>query len=91
MAVKVVHEQPAHVEIELDYVHVQTQPDPLDDTVTLVTITRVMEKLDAEPSAEPTAKVRTLVSNQPMPAGEAVGLARCYAERKNIPVVYAET
>ena len=65
-----------------DYVRVRTYPAPDDDTVTLATIQRFVEKTNGE-----SWKIRTLVAEQPMSADEAVGLATCYAERKHIPVV----
>jgi hypothetical protein len=70
-----------------DYVRVSTCNDPLDDTVTLATIERVVARKRRRASTPPTL-IRTLVQQQPMSPDAAVGLATCYAERKNIPVVY---
>ncbi len=73
---------------EKDYVRVHTHPDPNDDTVTLATIERVTDK--AANDSTITHRVKTLVERQPMSADAAVELATSYAERKQIPVVYAD-
>ena len=91
MGVRVIHEQPVDEALNQDYLHVRTVPHPDDDTMTLATIERITEKFRAAEPSEPTAKVKTLVQEQPMSPDTAVGLARCYAERKNIPVIFAET
>jgi len=77
---------------ETDYVRVQTYSDPADDTVTLATIERVVEKLArrADAEADGTTRIKTLVMRRPMSVDAALGLATSYAERKKIPVVYAE-
>jgi len=69
-----------------DYVRVSTSTDPEDDTVTLATIERVVERARRRASTPP-VRIKTLVLNKPMTPDAAVGLATCYAERKNIPVV----
>ena len=38
-----------------------------------------------------TWRIRTLLANHPMSQDEAMGLARRYAERKNIPVVVTDS
>lgn len=91
MSVRIVHEQPVDAHADEDYVHVQTCTDPNDDTVTLVTIKRVTEKRIAAAPDSPTTRVKTLIRGQRMSPDSALGLAKCYAERKHIPVVYAET
>jgi hypothetical protein len=91
MAVRIIHQPPVDTPQDRDYVRVQACTDPHDDTVTLVTIQRVTEKQRPAAPAESTAKVKTLVQRQPMATDIAVGLAKRYAERKNIPVVYTET
>ncbi len=73
-----------------DYVHVSTTVDPNDDTVTLATIQRITEKLAKSKERVSRVHVKTLVMEKPMAPNEAVGLATRYAERKGIPVVYAE-
>lgn len=73
-----------------DYVRVSTSADPNDDTVTLATIQRIVEGISEEQPEEPKLHVKTLVMEQPMSPDSALGLATCYAERKGIPVVYAE-
>jgi hypothetical protein len=35
-------------------------------------------------------RIKTLIMRAPMTVDEALRLATCYAERKQIPVVYAE-
>jgi len=69
-----------------DYVRVRTYAAPEDDTVTLATIQRFVEKTNGE-----AWKVRTLLEEQPMSAAEAMGFATCYAERKHIPVVVKDS
>jgi hypothetical protein len=91
MSVRILHEQPIDARAGGDYVHVQTCTDPNDDTVTLVTIKRVTEKPAAASPSEPTARIKTLVRDARMSPDSALGLAKCYAERKHIPVVYTET
>lgn len=73
---------------ENDYVRVQTCADPGDDTVTLATIERITDRLK---DGAPRKRIKTLVVRQPMSQGAALGLATSYAERKHIPVVYAES
>jgi hypothetical protein len=72
-----------------DFVRVEACPDPLDDTATLVTIERIVEMPPRATLREPTRRVKTLVTGSRMPADIALGLATRYAERKRIPVVYA--
>ena len=47
MEVRVVREQPMGGCPETDYVRVHTYSDPFDDTITLATIERVVEKANA--------------------------------------------
>jgi hypothetical protein len=77
---------------ETDYVRVHTYSDPMDDTITLATIERVVEKANAAATREPNAtkRVKTLVTAAPMSPTDALVLATSYAERKKIPVVYAD-
>ncbi len=91
MDVRIYRDQPVSGHAERDYVRIQTTTDPRDDTVTLVTIQRVTEKASTSRPDEPTAKVKTLVQEQPMSPDNALSFAQRYAERKHIPVVYAET
>jgi hypothetical protein len=70
-----------------DYVRVSTSCDPLDDTVTLATIERVVARKRRKASTPP-VHIKTLVLNKPMSPDAAVGFATCYAERKNIPVIF---
>jgi hypothetical protein len=89
MPVRIVVENQAREELGGDYVRVSTCSDPLDDTVTLATIERYVSKQQLDQAAN-RVHIKTLVQQLPMSTDEALGLARCYAERKNIPVVYAE-
>ena len=77
---------------ETDYVRVHTCAAPDDDTVTLATIERVVEKANLDPEdGKPLIKrVKTLIMRLPMTIAEALDLATSYAERKKIPVVYAD-
>ena len=72
-----------------DFVRVSTCSDPNDDTVTLATIQRVVEKNDAKKIGH-RWHVKTLIMEQPMSADEALGFATRYAARKHIPVVLTE-
>lgn len=87
MAVKIVAENHSGESPGSDYVRVSTCNDPFDDTVTLATIERYTEK---ERMEDPSKRIhiKTLVLKQPMSTDQALGLATCYAARKNIPVVY---
>jgi len=90
MDVKVVEEVSNGPAADEDFVRVRAHPDPNDDTVTLATIERVVERCgDEEADAETQWRVKTLVVDQPMTLDAAVGLATRYAERKGISVVYA--
>jgi hypothetical protein len=75
---------------EQDYVRVHTCTDPADDTVTLATIERIVDKTTVTAEAPARRRVKTLVMRQPMSADDALGLATRYAERKKIPVVFAD-
>ena len=88
MEVRVLSAPPAVGCPEKDYIRVHTCSDPEDDTVTLATIERVTDK--TTDSASTTTRVRTLILRQPMSADAALELATSYAERKQIPVVYAD-
>jgi hypothetical protein len=90
MDVRVISSLPTSERPERDYVRVHTCCAPDDDTVTLATIERVVDKANGElPDGSPTAKkIKTLVTRQRMTADEALELATSYAERKGIPVVY---
>jgi hypothetical protein len=88
MEVRVLNALPAVGRPEKDYLLVHTCSDPEDDTVTLATIERVTDKTVEATST--TTRVRTLIERQPMSPDAALELATCYAERKQIPVVYAD-
>jgi hypothetical protein len=94
MEVRVVHALPTGHRPETDYVRVHTCAAPDDDTVTLATIERVVEKANAVPpdGKRPAkrVKVKTLIMRRPMTEDEALDLATSYAERKKISVVYAD-
>jgi len=89
MEVRVVHTLPTCQRSETDYVRVHTCTAPDDDTVTLATIERVVEKANPKPDEADTL-VKTLITRQPMTPDEALELATSYAQRKNIEVVYAD-
>jgi hypothetical protein len=89
MAVRIVPQVESRNHPESDYVRVSTCNDPLDDTVTLATIQRFVEKQHLS-GVTKGVHVKTLILKQPMSTDEALGFATCYAERKNIPVVYTD-
>ena len=89
MTVRIVPERDSSERPGSDYLKVSTCSDPLDDTVTLATIQRFVERQPPDASAK-RVRVKTLVLRRPMSQDEALGLARCYAERKHIPVVYTD-
>jgi hypothetical protein len=86
MPVKILADNETKESLGGDYVRVSTCSDPLDDTVTLATIQRFVEKRHLNEAAN-RIHVKTLVLRQPMSTNEALGLATCYAKRKQIPVV----
>ena len=89
MDVRVVCALPPSSIPETDYVRVHTYPDPLDDTVTLATIERVVDKANSNADAKkPRKRIKTLLVRQPMSPGAALDLATLYAEHKQIPIVY---
>jgi hypothetical protein len=91
MAVKVVAKKVGGGTTDADFVRVRACSDPEDDTLTLATIERVVERCRAaeDELTEPDWFVKTLVLEQPMSMDAALGFATRYAERKGIPVVYA--
>jgi hypothetical protein len=90
MTVKIVTEHQAADNPCNDYVRVSTCSDPLDDTVTLATIQRFVERQSKDDASRKPVHIKTLVMKRPMSTNEALGLAKCYAARKNIPVVYTD-
>jgi hypothetical protein len=88
MDVRVVCAPPTSSCGEKDYVRVHTCADPSDDTVTLATIERVVDK--AKEGARIAKRVKTLIVRQRMSQDAALVLATSYAERKHIPVVFAD-
>jgi hypothetical protein len=89
MAVRIVPESTSGEHAGSDYVRVSTCSDPLDETLTLATIQRFVVQQQADAAAA-RMHVKTLVLRQPMSTNEALGFATCYAERKNIPVVFTD-
>jgi len=75
---------------ETDYLHVRTCKSPDDDTVTLATIQRYIDKGASIDTCGTAWKIKTLVANQPMSPDEAIGFATRYAERKQIPLVVTD-
>jgi hypothetical protein len=90
MDVRVVCALPPLSYPEQDYVRVHTYADPADDTVTLATIERIVDKTKVTEDAPPRKRIKTLIMRQPMSPNEALDLATSYASRKQIPVVYAD-
>jgi hypothetical protein len=90
MTVKIVAERQSADRPGNDYVRVSTCSDPLDDTVTLATIQRFVEGQNRNDASNKRIHIKTLVLKQPMTTNQALGLATCYAARKNIPVVYTD-
>lgn len=90
MGVKVVCAQPSPACRETDYVRVRTCSDPFDDTVTLATIERIVEKAADAGAPGPERHIKSLIVRLPMTPDDALGFATLYAERKKIPVVYAD-
>ena len=88
MEVRVLNALPAVGGPEKDYLRVHTCSDPEDGTVTLTTIERVTDK--TVEATRMTTRVRTLVERRRMSPDAALELATSYAERKQIPVVYAD-
>jgi hypothetical protein len=75
---------------EVDFVRVRTCAAEEDDTVTLATIQRVVDKNNGARLPGPAWHVRTLIFERPMQPDVALGLATRYAERKGIRTVYTE-
>lgn len=91
MDVRVVCALPPSTIPETDYVRVHTDTDPSDDTVTLATIVRVVDKTNPDADAKkPRKRIKTLLMRRPMSPGEALSLATLYAEHKQIPIVYTD-
>lgn len=88
MDVRVLNALPSSSCLDKDYVLVHTCADPGDDTVTLATIERVVDKTKA--GTNDTKRVKTLLERQPMSVDAALTFATSYAERKQIPVVYSD-
>lgn len=74
--------------LEQDYIRVHADADPFDDTVVLATIERITDRAKDEGA---TKRVKTLVARQRMPADTAIVFALSYAERKQVPVIYADS
>lgn len=89
MSVRIVNQDSAEPCQATDFVRVSTCSDPNDDTVTLATIQRVVEKHDTQRVGSKWY-VKTLIAECPMTPDAALGFATCYAERKRIPVVCTE-
>jgi hypothetical protein len=89
MGVRIVRREAERQCVDTDYVRVCTCSDPNDDTVTLATIQRIVDKSNGMLESERNWRVKTLVVDKPMSPHDALGLATCYAERKGIPVVYS--
>jgi hypothetical protein len=86
MEVRVLTAPPSSGNPEQDYIYLHTDTDPLDDTVVLATIERVTDRTKSR-----VKRVKTLVARLRMSADAALDLATSYAERKQVPVVYADS
>ena len=86
MEVRVLPAPPSSGYSEKDYICVHTNTDPLDDTVVLATIERVTDRTKGK-----VKRVKTLLAGARMTIDAALGLARSYAEWKQVPVVYADS
>lgn len=91
MGVQIVREDGQHPQGTHEYVSVRVQQDPFDQTVTLATIERRVERRVVRKPDDSPWYIRTIVCDQPMTADAAIGFATCYAARKQIPVVYTES
>ena len=91
MTVKILDMESDKLEKTGEYVAVRTCQDPLDETITLATIQRVVEKTVRKAPTDPQWHIKTLVLAKPMSPDAAIGFATLYAERKHIPVVYTAT
>jgi hypothetical protein len=91
MEVRVIHAESESSCPEKDYLRVHTYSDPFDDTITLATIVRVVEKPRGAVAraSDVIKRVKTIIMRQRMSPEQALDLATSYAEHKNIPVVYA--
>ena len=89
MEVRVLTAPPSSIYPERDYIWLHADADPLDDTVVLATIERVTDKTKA--GGTHVKRVKTLVTRLRMTADAALDLATSYAERKQVPVVYADS
>lgn len=90
MDVRVVCSVPPWSYQDQDYVRVQTCTDPADETMTLATIERIVDKTNVTANAPARKRIKALLVRQRMSADEALGLATRYAQRKKIPVVYTD-
>jgi hypothetical protein len=88
MGVQILTSDPTKTNETGEYVAVRTCRDPHDETVTLATIQRFVEKTVKRTPQEADWHIKTLLHEQPMTHDAALGFATCYAERKNIPVIY---
>lgn len=90
MEVRIMREASQEECKDADFIRVSTSADPNDDTVTLATIERIIDKSNGRKRPTPARKIKTLLTNQPMSVDAAVGFATRYAERKNVPVIYTD-
>ena len=91
MSIQIVRDNGQHPNNTHEYVSVRMQQDPFDQTVTLATIERFVERRVVRSPDDSPWYIKTIVCDQPMSRDAAIGFATCYAERKQIPVVYADS
>jgi hypothetical protein len=89
MGVQTVKKDPSSHSGASDFVRVESHVAPDDDTVTLVTIQRLVDINYGVERSVPAWRVKTLLRECPMSPAQAVGLAAQYARRKGIPLVLA--
>lgn len=87
MTVRIVHDALSRHDSEGEYLQVRTFAAPDDDTVTLATIERIVDKNYGLEESEPNWRVKTIVLEKPMSDEQAVGFATRYAERKGISTI----
>ena len=90
MSIHIVGEDEDALSESGEYIAVRTCQDPHDETITLTTIERVVEKTVLKKSSESPWHIKILINEQPMTHDAAIGFATRYAERKNIPVICTE-
>ncbi|HEX5420904.1 MAG TPA: hypothetical protein VFY39_12965 [Gammaproteobacteria bacterium] len=87
MGVKVIQSGTSAACSAADYVRVSAWCDPEQETLTLATIQRVVRRSQDGQAPSKARRIKTLLAKQPMSPDDALVLARCYAEHKQIPLI----